>query len=124
MPWPKLSLSNLHNDRGSAAVDFLIVLIPTSLLCLPLVGLTSLFHKTIVNQQLVYEIARFTSLADTSPAAAELFRLSTDSTSSVRYFTNQSGCVVSVIKRTPFRVALWLNDIDIVSEARVKCEVE
>lgn len=124
MPWQKLSLSNLRDDRGSAAVDFLIVLIPTSLLCLPLVGLTSLFHKTIVNQQLVYEVARFASLADTTAAAAELFRGLTDSTSSVRYFTNPSGCVVAVTKRTPFRVALWHNDIDIVSEARVKCEVE
>lgn len=123
MLWQKLSLSSVKNTRGSAAVDFVIVLVPTSLLCLPLIGLMSVFHQSIVNQQQVYEIARFASLADTSSASAEQFRNSTDSTSSIQYIKNQLGCVVSVSKQASYRVPFWPNAIAIDSEARVRCEV-
>ena len=124
MPWQKLSLSSLRDTQGSAAIDFVVVLVPTSLLCLPLVGLTSVFHQSIVNQQQVYEIARFASLADSSPSAAELLRTSIDSSSTIRYLKEQQGCAVLVTKKTTHQIALWPSAVEILSEARVKCELE
>jgi Flp pilus assembly protein TadG len=124
MPWQKLSLSSLRDTQGSAAIDFVVVLVPTSLLCLPLIGLTSVFHQTIVNQQQVYEIARFASFADSSPSAAELLRTSIDSSSTIRYLKEQQGCVVLVTKETTHQIALWPSAVAIVSEARVKCELD
>ena len=124
MPWQKLSLSSLLDTRGSAAIDFVVVLVPTSLLCLPLVGLTSVFHQSIVNQQQVYEIARFASLADSTPSAAALFRTSIDSSSTIRYLKERQGCAVLVTKKTTHQIALWPSAVEILSEARVKCELE
>jgi Flp pilus assembly protein TadG len=124
MPWQKLSLSRLRDARGSAAIDFLVVLVPTSLLCLPLVGLSSLFHQSVVDQQRVYEIARFASLADSSSSATELFRSSTDESASIRYSNEKQGCFVTVAKMSSHQTALWPSAVEIVSEARVKCELE
>ena len=124
MQWQKLSLSSLRDTRGSAAIDFVVVLVPTSLLCLPLVGLTSVFHQSIVNQQQVYEIARFASLADSSPSASEFFRSSTDATSTIRYLNEKQGCVVSVTKRNAHQLPLWPSALEFLSEARVKCELD
>jgi hypothetical protein len=124
MPWQKLSLSSLRDTQGSAAIDFVVVLVPTSLLCLPLIGLTSVFHQTIVSQQQVYEIARFASLADSSPSAAELLRTSIDSSSTIRYLKEQQGCTVLVTKKTTHQIAFWPSAVAIESEARVKCELE
>lgn len=124
MPWQKLSLSSLRDTQGSAAIDFVVVLVPTSLLCLPLIGLTSVFHQTIVNQQQVYEIARFASLADSSPSAVELLRTSIDSSSTIRYLNEQQGCVVLVTKRTSHQIPLWPSAAEVLSEASVKCELE
>jgi len=124
MLWQKLSLSSLRDTRGSAAIDFVFVLVPTSLLCLPLVGLTCVFHQSIVNQQQVYEIARFASLADSSPSGSEFFRSSTDSTSTIRYLNEQQGCVVLVTKRTSHQIPLWPSAAEVLSEASVKCELE
>ena len=124
MQWQKLSLSSLRDTRGSAAIDFVFVLVPTSLLCLPLVGLTSVFHQSIVNQQQVYEIARFASLADSSPSGSEFFRSSTDATSTIRYLNEQQGCVVSVTKRNSHQLPLWPSALEVLSEARVKCELD
>jgi hypothetical protein len=124
MPWQKFSLSSLRDTQGSAAIDFVVVLVPTSLLCLPLIGLTSVFHQTIVNQQQVYEIARFASLADSSPSAAELFRTSIDSSATIRYLKERQGCAVLVTKKTTHQIALWPSAVAIVSEARVRCELE
>jgi len=124
MPWQKLSLYSLRDNRGSAAIDFVVVLVPTSLLCLPLVGLTSVFHQSIVNQQHVYEIARFASLADSTPSGSEFFRSSIDSTSTIRYLNEKQGCVVSVTKRTSHQIPLWPSAAEILSEASVKCELQ
>ena len=123
MPWQKLSLSRLRDARGSAAIDFLVVLVPSSLLCLPLVGLSSLFHQSVVDQQQVYEIARFASLADSSSSATELFRSSTES-ASIRYSNEKQGCFVTVAKMSSHQIALWPSAAEIVSEARVKCELK
>ena len=124
MPWQKLSLSRIRDARGSAAIDFLVVLVPSSLLCLPLVGLSSLFHQSVVDQQRVYEIARFASLADSSSSAAEFFRFSTDESASIRYSNEKQGCFVTVAKMSSHQIALWPSAVEIVSEARVKCELE
>lgn len=124
MPWQKLSLSSLRDNRGSAAIDFVVVLVPSSLLCLPLVGLTAVFHQSIVNQEQVYEIARFVSLADSTPSGSEFFRLSTDATSTIRYLNQKQGCVVSVTKRTSHQIPLWPSAAEVLSEARVKCELD
>ena len=124
MPWQKLSLSRLRDARGSAAIDFLVVLVPTSLLCLPLVGLSSLFHQSVVDQQQVYEIARFASLADSSSSAAEFFRLSTDESASIRYSNEKQGCFVTVAKMSSHQITLWPSAVEIVSEAWVTCELK
>ena len=119
-----MSLSSLLDTRGSAAIDFVVVVVPTSLLCLPLVGLTSVFHQSIVNQQQVYEIARFASLADSSLSAAELFRSLTVAGSTVQYLKEQQGCVVSVTERTSHQIPVWPSAVEILSEAMVQCELE
>jgi hypothetical protein len=124
MLWQKLSLSSLLDTRGSAVIEFVVVLVPTSLLCLPLVGLTTVYHQSIVDQQQVYEIARFASLADSSPYVAELFRSSKDADATLRYLKEQQGCVVSVTQRTSHQIPLWPGVTEIYSEARVKCERE
>lgn len=122
MPWQKLSLSKSLSECGSAAVDFIVVLVPASLLALPLVSLTSVFHHAIVNQQQVYEIARFASLADTESKQAEYFRALTDSRASMKVLKLSTGCTTSVSTKIPVRILTLPAEYTLFSQANVPCE--
>ena len=115
-------LSRFKSEAGSAESEFVLLVVPASLLVIPLLDVFGLFQVAIVKEQVGYDIARYAALADVSPAEANNYREEHDPQGSLVTEDNSFDCVwvhSSVISR---RVTLWPEAVVVTIEARAECE--
>jgi len=99
-----------------------MVVIPISVLVLPLLDLFGLMQEVAVKEQVAYEIARYAALADVSASESERFRKETEPISSLEITTLQSGCKAQVGIPVQRKISLWPYPIELMAKALVQCE--
>ena len=115
-------LSRLHSDAGSAVSDFVLLVVPASLLVIPLIELFGLYQSSIVKEQVSYDIARYAALADVSAQEAELFKQTKDSTSSLKLESSFMSCSFVSISEVQRRITFWPALITVPIQGRAQCE--
>ena len=122
MQYPRLLLSSLRSDSGSAVSDFVLLVVPASLICLPLIELFGIYQGAIVKEQVSYEIARFASLADISLDQALDYKQFKDPLAQLTSNTNQTSCSFLVITELNKTITFWPESIDVPIQGRATCE--
>lgn len=117
-------LSRIHSDAGSAALEFVLVLVPASLLAVPLVSLISLMHSSVVTQQIAYDVARYGALADTTTSMKSKYLNARDKTLVISRLTEKSTCLTQVKVTKNYFVGFMDLSIDLESRAMVQCEID
>ena len=117
-------LSRIHSDAGSAALEFVLVLVPASLLAVPLVSLMSLMHSSVVTQQIAYDVARYGALADTTTSMKSKYLNARDKTLVISRLTEKSTCLTKVKVTKNYFVGFMDLSIDLESRAMVQCEID
>jgi Flp pilus assembly protein TadG len=122
MRLPRLSLSKLVSDKGSAVSEFVMVVIPITLLVLPLLDLFGLIQEVVVKEQVAYEIARYAALADVSAAEADRFGKASEPTSVLERTSVLSDCNVQASIPVSRTITFWPYPIELIVKALVHCE--
>jgi hypothetical protein len=122
MQYPRLLLSNLRSDSGSAVSDFVLLVVPASLLCLPLIELFGIYQGAIVKEQVSYEIARFASLADISLDQALDYKQFKDPFAQLTRITNQTSCSFLVSTESKKSITFLPQVIEVPIQGRATCE--
>jgi hypothetical protein len=122
MQYPRLLLSNLRSDSGSAVSDFVLLVVPASLLCLPLIELFGIYQGAIVKEQVSYEIARFASLADISLDQALDYKQFKDPLAQLTRITNQTSCSFLVSTESKKSIIFLPQVIEVPIQGRATCE--
>ena len=115
--------SRFTSDQGSAVTEFVLAVIPISILILPLIDLFGLFQVVIVKEQEAFEIARYASLADVTEQEAESFRFFREPTSTLERTTGPTDCQVQVRIPVNRSIVLWPNLVSVNVVGSVHCEV-
>jgi Flp pilus assembly protein TadG len=123
MRLPRLLSSRFASEEGSAVTEFVLVVIPITILILPLLDLFGLFQAVLVKEQQAYEIARYASLADVTEFEAENFRISTESTSTLERLEFLSECTIQVTIPVSRAIIFWPYPIDFQARGTVHCEI-
>lgn len=116
-------LSRVLADEGSAVAEFVIVLVPVSLLILPLVEIQALVHEKVVTQQVAFDVARYATLADSTSASSQSYLLSKDAELKLNMVTTAEGCFSEVTITKSHQVTFWPIPIDVESNAVAQCEI-
>lgn len=115
--------SRLTSDQGSAVTEFVLAVIPITILILPLIDLFGLFQVVIVKEQEAFEIARYASLADVTDQEAESFRIFREPTSTLARTTEPTDCLVQVTIPVSRSIVLWPYPVGLNAVGSVHCEV-
>ena len=104
--------------------DFVLLIVPASLLVIPLLELFGLYQSSIVKEQISYEIARYAALADVSNQEAEIYKQAKDSASSLKMEFSSLSC--SYVSRSEIqrRITFWPKLITVPIQGRAQCESE
>ena len=119
---PRLLLSNLRRERGSAVSDFVLLVVPASLLCLPLIDLFGLYQGAIVKEQTMYEVARFAALADISIEQALDRQQSVDPFARLSSATTGAQCSFIASIELKKSITFWPEAIEVPIQGRATCE--
>lgn len=117
-------LSRIHSDAGSAALEFVLVLVPASFLAVPLVSLMSLMHSSVVTQQIAYDVARYGALADTTTSMKSKYLNARDKTMILSRSTGKSPCLTQIKVTKNYFVGFMDLSVDLESRAMVQCEID
>jgi hypothetical protein len=115
-------LSRFQSEAGSAVSDFVLLVVPASLLVFPLIELFGLYQAAIVYEQISYDIARYAALADVSNAEATAYRQSRNPDSQLVVENSATGC--SFLSKTELsqRITFWPDQIKVLIQGRAECE--
>jgi hypothetical protein len=115
-------LSRFQGEAGSAVSDFVLLVAPASLLVIPLIELLGLYQSAIVHEQISYDIARYSALADVSLQEATRYRLGRDADSQLVFENSTTGC--SFLSKTELRqkITFWPDQIKVLIQGRAECE--
>jgi Flp pilus assembly protein TadG len=116
-------LSRVLADEGSAIAEFVIVLVPVSLLIFPLVEIQALFHQKVVTQQVAFDVARYATLADSTAASSQKYLLSKDVELKLNMVNTEDGCFSEATITRSHQVTFWPTPLDIESNAIAQCEI-
>lgn len=116
-------LSRVLADDGSAVAEFVIVLVPVTLLTLPLVEVQALLHEKVVTQQVAFDVARYATLADSTAASSQSYLLSKDAELKLNMVTTAEDCFSEVKITKSQQVTFWPTPLDIESNAIAQCEL-
>jgi hypothetical protein len=122
MQYPRLLLSKARSESGSAVSDFVLLVVPGSLLCLPLIDLFGIYQSAIVSEQVSYETARYASLADIGQSEAIAYGKNRDPSSSLSVARSAISCSSLVVSEVQRRVTFWPEVVYIPIQARAECE--
>jgi hypothetical protein len=122
MLYPRLLLSKARSESGSAVSDFVLLVVPGSLLCLPLIDLFGIYQSAIVSEQVSYETARYASLADIGQSEAIAYGKNRDPSSSLSVARSAISCSSLVVSEVQRRVTFWPEVVYIPIQARAECE--
>lgn len=115
-------LSRFKGERGSAVSEFVLLVVPASLLAIPLIEVFGLYQSAIVQEQVSYDIARFAALADVSPMDAETYRQMKNPKSRLITDTRFGSCSVITSGEIQRTVTFWPELIKVPIEVRASCE--
>lgn len=118
----KSLLSKFKSDSGSAVSDFVLLIVPASLLTLPIIELFGIYQGAIVKEQVSYEISRFAALADVTFDQALQYQEDLDTQARLTMSSNQSECSILVINELKTSITFWKQAIEIPIEGRATCE--
>lgn len=122
MLYPRLLLSKLGSESGSAVSDFVLLIVPGSLLCLPIIDLFGIYQASIVSEQVSYDIARYAALADVTQSDAIVYGKQRDPLGRLTVETDNLSCstlAVSVIQR---QITFWPEKVSVPIQGRAECE--
>ncbi len=122
MQFPRSLLSRLQGESGSAVSEFVLLVVPASLLAIPLLEVFGLYQSAIVQEQVSYDIARFAALADVSPTDAENYRQMNDPSSKLITDTRSGSCSILTSLEIQRSVTFWPELIRVPIEVRASCE--
>ncbi len=115
-------LSRFKGESGSAVSEFVLLVVPASLLAIPLIEVFGLYQSAIVQEQVSYDIARFSALADVSTTDAETYRQSKDPSSKLITETRFGSCSVLTSREIERTLTFWPELIKVPIEVRASCE--
>lgn len=115
-------LSRFNGERGSAVSEFVLIVVPASLLAIPLIEVFGLYQSAIVQEQVSYDIARFAALADVSPTDAETYRQLRDPASKLITDSRFGSCSIKTSREIQRKVTFWPELIRVPIEVRAECE--
>ena len=116
-------LSRVLADEGSAVTEFVIVLVPVSLLILPLVEIQALLHEKVVTQQVAFDVARYATLADSTAASSQSYLLSKDAGLKLNMVNTEDVCLSEVKVTRSHQLTFWPTQLTIESNAIAQCEL-
>jgi hypothetical protein len=99
-----------------------LLVVPASLLVIPLLDLFGLFQSAIVKEQISYDIARYAALADVTAEQAESYRQSRDPLSRLSIDVSISSCSLVSSSELSRRITFWPEIITIQIQGRAECE--
>jgi type IV secretory pathway TrbF-like protein len=99
-----------------------LLVVPASLLVIPLLDLFGLFQSAIVKEQISYDIARYAALADVTAEQAESYRQSRDPLSRLNTDVSISSCSLVSSSELSRRITFWPETITIQIQGRAECE--
>ena len=115
-------LSRFKGESGSAVSEFVLLVVPASLLAIPLIEVFGLYQSAIVQEQVSFDIARFAALADVFPTDAETYRQFKDPKSKLITDTRFGSCSVLTSLEIQRSVTFWPELIRVPIEVRASCE--
>lgn len=122
MQFQKLLLSKFTSDSGSAVSEFVLLVVPASLLALPLIELFGIYQGAIVKEQVSYEVARFAALADVTIDQALDYQRALDPEARLANNSSQNACSFIVNNELRKNITFWPDLIEIPIEVRATCE--
>jgi hypothetical protein len=115
-------LSRLQSDAGSAVSDFVLLVVPASLLAIPLLELFGLYQSAIVKEQLSYGISRYAALADVTSIEAELYKQNIDTASTLKRESSALSCIYVTKTDLERRITFWPELITVSIQGSANCE--
>lgn len=115
-------LSKLRGDSGSAVSDFVLLVVPASLLVIPLLDLFGLFQSSIVKEQISYDIARYAALADVSAYEAARYKWLKDPSGKLSTESSKNSCALISISEINRNITFWPQAITVPIQGRAECE--
>jgi len=102
--------------------DFVLVVMPASLLVLPLLDLFGLYQSAIVREQVSFDIARHAALADVSLDEALEYKQQRDSSSQLTRNSSVDFCVFLASSELERRITFWPEVVQLTIQGRAECE--
>lgn len=124
MQFQKLSLSRFLGESGSAVVEFVMVVLPCSLLILVMQGVFGLAASAQGWQQQAYELARFASLADVTSEEVGVFARSFLPEGRLTRVEDRDSCFVEANLVRSVNLWGWPLPIEFLVNGRVSCELQ
>lgn len=110
------------SEAGSAESDFILLVVPASLLVLPLFDLFGLYQSAVVKEQIGYDIARYSALADVSSEEANDYSEARDPYGLLVKQDDGIDCSWVHSSEISRRINLWPDVVVVPIEARAECE--
>ena len=118
----KSLLSRARSDSGSAVSDFVLLVVPASLLCLPLIEIFGVYQGAIVKEQVSFEIARFAALADVSLDQALANKQAQDPLAQMDITSSSTSCFFVVRTQIEKKSTLWPEVVQVPISGSATCE--
>jgi hypothetical protein len=115
-------LSKFRGDSGSAVSDFVLLVVPGSLLCLPIIDLFGIYQSSIVSEQVSYDIARYAALADVTQLEANLYSEQRYPLGRLIVDTDNLSCFTLADSKLQRQVTFWPEILAVHIQARAQCE--
>lgn len=112
------------SESGSAAAEFVMVVIPTTVLLLPLFGLLGLMQAKLVNGQLAYEVARYAALADVTDTEADAHLGTISDKAKLNFTTNDGFCQANVRITNQIAIFAYPELIPVTAIGKARCEIQ
>lgn len=113
----------LWRESGSAVVEFVLVVLPCSLMILIIQGLFGFASALQVSQQQTYELARYAALADVTVREIDSNVAANAPGAEIQRVIDDSGCFYFARRVRNFDIWGWPFPIEVQVEAKVTCEV-
>lgn len=123
MRFLKLLSFELWREEGSAANEFVLVVLPCSLMIFILQGLFGFASAVQVSQQQAYELARYAALADVTTSETDSYVATLAPGAYIQRIHDASSCFYLASQVKSFDIWGWPFPIEVPLEAKVTCEI-
>ena len=118
-----LRLWSFRSEGGSAVSEFVMVVVPVTLIIMTLLSFFGVAFSSLMIKQKLYEATRFAALADVSPSEANIYAESQVTGSQITKISLPTGCLLIGSKTEYFPLAGFLPPLEITIRGVSTCEV-